>query len=213
MIYLSRETIKLVSYNEVGFRIQNRILGGGLAFPVGNTVDFQFEFGDGVQDNTQCCFDVRRFRVGNWRQADGGLGSGGDGVRIEDIALSIDGIVTHGVDFLFRNRDMNSIFVRDDQNTDINDFVVTTNKGIDALWWMKGISEPDNLNVYLDDTFDDQVIISYPKLKFPAEEEGFVLSKTWTVELDFYIVSFNPTADMQFLRFGAVKLDIDRLSK
>lgn len=91
---------------------------------------------------------------------------------------------------------MNSVFVRDDPNTQVTDFVITTNKGTDGIWWMQGISEPDNLNVYLDESFDDQLIISYPKIQFPSEEEGFILSRTWSVELDFYIVSFNPSADM-----------------
>jgi hypothetical protein len=33
------------------------------------------------------------------------------------------------------------------------------------------------------------------------------------VELDFYMVSFNTLANMQFLRFGGVRLDIDLASK
>jgi hypothetical protein len=79
----------------------------------------------------------------------------------------LDGIVTHGVDFIFRNVDMNSVFVRDDQNTNINNFVVTTNVGIDSIWWLNGISEPDNLNPYLHSSFDDQIIFTYPTLQFP----------------------------------------------
>lgn len=58
---------------------------------------------------------------------------------------------------------------------------------------MKGIAEPDNINAYLGDGNDDQIIIEYPTLKFSTDEDGVVPQKTWTVELQVYFVTF-PTS-------------------
>lgn len=107
---------------------------------------------------------------------------------------------------------MDSTFLRDEQNSNIGQFVVKSNKNIDSIWWMKGISEPDNLNVYLGENFDDQIIIEYPKLRFSTDEDGLVPSKTWTVELQCYFASFpGSTVNQQLLRFGGIKIEIEGL--
>lgn len=182
VLYLSRAKNRLLLYSDQG-------LFHEFLFPIplapapflntANPTTMQITFNGGLANN--CCYDIRGLRIGDWRFF--GPTAGGEAVNLEDVAFTQDYASIHGLDFVFRNKVIDSFFFRDEQNSQINKFVVKTNKGTDSIWWMKGILEPDNLTVYFGDTFDDQLIIEYPKLKYATHDDGLVMSKTWTVEL------------------------------